>query len=225
MKFLSLCFLLLFLHQGLRAQRNSLRFESGLLHCSFDGTPIINGYPQNYAERQLLYSSIGLQYQRSLKNKIRLQSDLSFYGHSFKLYNGVVKPTDDRSYKSKFYTDLQFCFLKNSPLNKTVAFQYGIGPGMRLGSYTYYPDAVIPPCVGHDLSCLDLGLNSRAEIAYTPLKWLTLFSQVNFTGMLFRMDSPFLPTPDPLKPASKPLQAGFPSRFDLSLRVGLGFNF
>ena len=231
MKLLSLALFLLLLKQNPLAQLNSLRFQSGLVHCFFDGTPLINGYPKNYSESQLLYKSFGIEYQRILENQIRLQADLSYFVHSYKLLdrtiliNGV--PDSIFNEIQRVFADLQFSFLRNKSLNKTLAFQYGIGPNLRIGSYNYKSDDGVPvPNVLYSLGTFfDIGMNTKAELAYTPVKWFTLFSQVNLAGMLFRVGSPFGPTPSPIKLSTKPLQMNFPSRFDLSFRVGVGINF
>lgn len=231
MKLLSFLLFLFLLKQNTIAQLNSLRFQSGLVHCFFDGTPLINGYPKNYHESQLLYKSFGLEYQRILKNQIRLQADLSYFVHMYRFYDKmiVINGVSDSSFIDihRVFADLQFSFLRNKSLNKTLAFQYGIGPTLRIGSYLYDSQDIntVPNTEYPGMSCLDIGMNSKAELAYTPVKWLTLFSQVNLAGMLFRVGSPFDPTPSPLKLSSKPLQMSFPSRFDLSLRVGVGINF
>lgn len=231
MKLLTLALFLLLLKQNPFAQLNSLRFQSGLVHCFFDGTPLINGYPKNYHESQLLYTSFGLEYQRNLKNQIRLQADLSYFVHMYRFYDKtiVINGVSDSNFIDiqRVFADLQFSFLRNKSLNKTLAFQYGIGPTLRIGSYLYDSDVIntVPNTVDPGMSCLDIGMNSKAELAYTPVKWLTLFSQVNLAGMLFRVGSPFGPTPSPIKLSTKPLQMNFPSRFDLSLRVGVGINF
>jgi hypothetical protein len=231
MKLLSLTLFLILLKQNPLAQLNSLRMQSGLVHCFFDGTPLINGYPKNYQESQLLYKSFGIEYQRILKNQIRLQADLSYFVHSYELLdrtiliNGV--PDSIFNEIQRVFADLQFSFLKNKSLNKTLAFQYGVGPALRIGSYLYRSDdAVEVPNTNYPgMSCFDIGMNTKAELAYTPVKWFSLFSQVNLAGMLFRVGSPFGPTPSPIKLSTKPLQMNFPSRFDLSFRVGVGFNF
>lgn len=231
MKHLSFLLFLFLLKQNTIAQLNSLRFQSGLVHCFFDGTPLINGYPKNYHESQLLYKSFGLEYQRILKNQIRLQADLSYFVHMYRFYDKmiVINGVSDSSFIDiqRVFADLQFSFLRNKSLNKNLAFQYGIGPTLRIGSYLYDSEDIntVPNTKDPGMSCLDIGMNSKAELAYTPVKWLTLFSQVNLAGMLFRVGSPFGPTPSPLKLSSKPLQMNFPSRFDLSLRVGVGINF
>ena len=230
MKYLVFAFLTCFVQSQLLAQRNSIRFQSGLVHCSFDGIPLFNLENANYDENQFLNASFGVQYQRIFKNQIKLQTDFLLYAHSFKTVDQVIlfdnQPRNIYETKSKFYTDLQFCFLKSTPLHKTLAFNYGLGPVLRLASYVYQEPEVILSCFGPPTTnCLDIGANARAEIAYSPIKWFTIFSQLNFVGFIYRFDDPFGPKPDPLIVNASQYQLNFPSRFDLSLRVGVGFNF
>ncbi len=230
MKYLVFAFLTCFGQSQIIAQRNSIRFQSGLVHCSFDGTPLFNLENANYDENQFLNASFGVQYQRILKNQIKLQTDFLLYAHSFKTVDQVIlfnnQPRNIYETKSKFYTDLQFCFLKSTPLHKTLAFNYGLGPVLRLASYTYWEPQVIPSCFGPPTTnSLDVGINTRAEIAYSPVKWFTIFTQLNFIGFMYRFDDPFGSKPEPLIVNTSPFQFNFPSRFDLSLRLGVGINF
>lgn len=230
MKYLVFALLTCFVQSQLLAQRNSLRFQSGLVHCSFDDIPLFNLKNANYDESQFLNASFGVQYQRILKNQIKLQTDFLWYAHTFKTVDRVIlfdnQPRNIYETKSKFYTDLQFCFLKSTPLHKTMAFNYGLGPVLRFASYTYYEPQVIPSCFGPPTTnSLDVGINARAEIAYSPVKWLIIFSQLNFIGFMYRFDNPFGSKPEPLILNDSPLQLNFPSRFDLSLRFGVGINF
>jgi hypothetical protein len=230
MKCITFSLLLLLIQSTTFAQRNSLRLQSGLVHCSFDGTPMLNRQGENHSENQFLYASFGVGYQRKFANQIKMQTDLSVYGHSFKtvdgmqIFNGHSYPI--YSLMAKSFSDLQFCFLKTIPVSKAVSFQYGLGPTARLAYYVYYPPEAIPSCFGPDaINSLDIGANVRAEIAYTPVKWLTVFSQVNLVGLAYRFQSPFEADLKHLLLNSRPLQLNFPSRFDLSLRFGVGINF
>jgi hypothetical protein len=66
----------------------------------------------------------------------------------------------------------------------------------------------------------DIGLNARAGIEYSPLKWLTLYSKFDFIGFVYLHN----------KKAIQELQGlygydNYPHRFDLSWRFRIGFNF
>ncbi|MEY5001051.1 MAG: hypothetical protein RLZZ211_1087 [Bacteroidota bacterium] len=230
MKCITLTLLLFVIQSTTFAQQNSLRLQSGLVHCSFDGTPMFNMKGENHSENQFLYASFGLGYQRKFANQIKMQTDLSVYGHSFQTVDRM-QIFDDHTYPiysfmAKSFSDLQFCFLKTIPVSKAVSFQYGLGPTLRWAYYDYSPPVSIPSCLGPDaINSLDIGANVRAEIAYTPVKWLTVFSQVNLVGFAYRFQSPFEADLQYLLLNSRPLQLNFPSRFDLSLRVGVGINF
>jgi hypothetical protein len=230
MKYLLFAFLICFVQSINYAQRRSLRFQSGLVHCSFDGTPILNYKNSNYAENQLLNASFGVQYQLILKNQIRFQTDFTIFSHSYKTLDRVViynnQAINFYNAASKAYAELQFCFLRNISLRKKIAFNYGIGPSLRLATYVYEELEPIPSCFGPPTTnSLDIGANARAEIAYTPFNWFTIFSQLNLIGFMYRFDDPFGPKPEPLVLNSGKYQLNFPSRFDLSFRVGVGINF
>lgn len=240
MKLVLFSLLFCFLKGNLLAQRNSFRYQTGLAHCFFDGTPIVNSADKViFGESQYLNRSNGFQYQRILDNSTRLQVDMLTYNHYYRTYNFENLPAVPDSilfpmltFLSRQYFDMQFCFLRNEAINKALSFQYGLGPTFRLADYKYAPPITAEPGPGPILETptssmypFDIGANARAEIAYTPVKWLTFFSQVNFVSLFFRFEDPFFLTNAPLKPATKPLQLNFPSRFDLSLRFGVGINF
>jgi hypothetical protein len=239
MKFVLFGLLLCFLNGNLLAQRNSFRYQTGLAHCYFDGTPIVNSANKVvFGESEYLNRSNGFQYQRILDNRTRLQIDILSYNHFYRTYNFENLPALPDSilfplltFTARKYVDFQFCFLRHKPINKTLAFQYGIGPIFRFATYKYGPPLTAEPGPGpvvsnsaSSINPFDIGANVRGEITYTPVKWLTFFSQVNLVGLFFRFEDPFFLTTVPLRPASKPLQMNFPSRFDLSLRFGVGFN-
>ena len=239
MKSLSFGLLLLLVQSTTFAQRNSFRYQTGLAHCFFDGTPIVNSANKViFGESQYLNRSNGFQYQRILDNSSRLQIDILSYNHFYRTYNFENLPALPDSilfpmltFTARKYVDYQFCFLRHKPINKTLAFQYGIGPAFRYATYKYAPPLTVEPGPGPVVSNytssiypFDIGANVRGEMTYTPVKWLTFFTQVNLVGLFFRFENPFFLTTVPLIPASKPLQMNFPSRFDLSLRFGVGIN-
>ncbi len=241
MKFILFGLLFCFLKSNFIAQRNSFRYQTGLAHCFFDGTPIVNDKDRiEFAESQYLNRSNGFQFQRILDNGTRFQLDMLTYNHFYRIYNFENLPAVPDSilfpmltFLSRKYLDIQFCFLRNKTVNKALSYQYGIGPNFRFATYRYAAPIIAEPGPGpvHSSSSLfmqplDIGASIRAEIAYSPIKWLTFFSQVNFVSLFFRFDDPFYFTTENLKPAPfKPLLLRFPSRFDFSLRVGVGINF
>lgn len=239
MKFFTFSLLLFLIQSTSFAQRNSFRYQTGLAHCFFDGTPIVNSANKViFGESQYLNRSNGFQYQRILDNRTRLQIDILSYNHFYRTYNFENLPALPDSilfpmltFTERKYVDFQFCFLRHKPINKILAFQYGIGASFRFATYRYAPPLTVESGPGpvfsdnaYSINPFDIGANVRGEITYTPFKWLTFFSQVNLVGMFFRFEDPFYPTNVSLRPASKPLQMNFPSRFDLSLRFGVGFN-
>jgi hypothetical protein len=221
------------------AQRNSFRYQTGLAHCFFDGTPVVNGKDwYEFDETKYLNKSYGFQFQRILDNGTRLQIDMLSYNHQYGTFNFEKLPATPDSilypmltFFSRKYFDIQFCFLRNKSINRSFSYQFGIGPTFRFATYQYTPPATVQPGPGpiilnypSTIHPFDIGANTRAEISYSPVKWLTLFSQVNLVGLFFRFEDPFFES-SPLFKANKPLQLNFPSRFDLSLRVGVGINF
>lgn len=92
-------------------------------------------------------------------------------------------------------------------------------------SFDYQRDIFLP-----NIKRSDFGFNLRAGVEYSPLKWLTLYTDFDFLGIFY------LRKPNPKDyPAEIPLTKAYlekkygisylPSRWDLSWHFGIGFNF
>lgn len=208
------------------AQKNSVRFQTGLFHYFFDESPVIN---VNYLDKGngflggLLYNSFGLQYSRTIKDDNVLSFEYMLYNAYYwnvhpNLMNKVVAKRD--------YNTFNVNYKRILPLNSNLDFTYGGGINYRHGSesivvnYGYFPGANFYESLMEVRTLDDLGLNLRTGINYKPIKWLTLYSEIDLIGFIYMNDKSAIQRLNEVYDYEK-----YPYRFDLSWRFGIGFNF
>ena len=224
----------------LHCQNNRITIQTGLFHSFLDGTPIISKSfkkqnPDFDYNRRLsslfggvLNDSKGVQLQRRINEK----SSVSFeymvlncaYDYEEVYNNSTVKPIlVSRQLK---YANINYS--RNMPLHEKINFVFGGGLNYiwgheRLYHYTYLNGWGEPRFYGHYRN--DFGLNARAGVDYSPVKWLTISSNFDFLGILYSggRDSDGNKLRDYYK--EKFGLTKVPSYFDLSWRFGVGFNF
>ncbi len=222
---------ILFLLVGLKLQaqgqyNNRLSFQTGLFHYFFDDSRLMNTGKYRYGLKPSAFnSSFSVNYQHQLPTKRLVNFEISEYR------NGYVYPTSDPdlfklNYRSN--RDLNVCFLTAKTLQPKLNLCYGAGPSMRFSFY--YQDTVsisqgFVDNKSNEFSQFCLGANGRISLEYSPMKWLTLFTQMQMSAYVYVRSVSFLSNKLQFDPYFKPTQFNAPSRFDLSLRFGAGINF
>jgi hypothetical protein len=214
---------ILFLLVGLKLQaqspyNNRLSFQTGLFHYFFDDSRLMNTGKYQWlklpaSKPSAFNSSFSVNYQYQLPTKRLVNFEISNYK------KGYVYPTSDPDlFKVKFRSnrDLNVCFLTAKTLQPKLNLCYGAGPSMRFSFY--YQDTA-------SISQASLGANSRISLEYSPVKWLTLFTQMQLAAFVYVRNASFYSNKLLFDPYFKPAQFNVPSRFDLSLRFGAGINF
>jgi hypothetical protein len=194
------------------AQDDRLSFQAGTLHCFFDGSQV-----------KAKNTSYGLQFQGKTKRQHTYSLELMHYYH-----------TCENSYNSGLYlsgnlrnVDLNVSFLGLRPISDNFQFRFGAGPSMRISHYEL--DSIVLPfhlIDGDYYYAIQLkgGINGRIALEYQPVKGITLFSQLNLCHY-FMVQKVLFDNPALFDQGNKIQARTFPSRFDLSLRFGVGFNF
>lgn len=212
-----------------KVKKNRFSVQTGLFHCFFDKTPVLNvNYPIEGEKpfRGVFYNSVGVQYSRKIhqNSSVSVEYSLFYEGYQHIGYpNLLTNVVSERNYNIFNITYERLLSLKSN-----LFFTYGSGLNCRygtdfivvgfsqwggVGSEVYEPHFEVRE-VG------DIGLNARVGIEYTPLKWLTIYSKMDLTGFVYMRD----------KNSIQELQdlygyKNYPHRFDLSWRFGIGFNF
>ncbi len=206
--------------------KNRITLQTGLFHCFFDGTPMINTNYRNKYEpfRKLLYSSFGGQFRRQLNTKNAVLLEYMYHKSS---YLNVITELKNAITEIKYNT-INATYERCLPISK-FNLTYGGGLNYRIGNESilvdylpHYNDAnqVYYEPIKKSRKLNDFGINMRAGIEYTPSKWLTIFSKVDLLGFLYLSN----------KTVIKEIQQdyhmnNYPRRFDLSWRFGIGYNF
>lgn len=222
-KLMSILVLLVLLgcHSVLTAQYNRISIQTGLFHNFFDGSPMLN---LNYTNKSagilngLLYNSLGLQYTRKINARNGLSIELmGFYEN----YRNTYFMENTNNVSNRKFTTFNINYNRYVRISDKFDFIYGAGicyrngyDNIELGSYLFEYYSII----GHYYN--DLGINLRTGIEYTPVRWLTLFTNFDLLGFVYIANMK----------ETKRLQetynlTNYPNRFDLSWRFGVGFNF
>jgi hypothetical protein len=205
--------------------KNRISVQTGLMHCFFDGSPLIN---IKYRSKEVkpfqgvLINSVGLRYERKLieKSSVYLEFMNFFEGYSKTFEEKKTNQVYDRLYNTGTIGYKRFV-----KFNDMVRFTYGGGLNYRFGQDVITVDYSDFGDLGYEslnkvVKRSDFGINLIGGIEYNPIKWITLYSKFDFLGFVFMVD----------KQAYQNLKNvygmdNYPNRFDLSLKIGVGFNF
>lgn len=217
-------------------KKNRILVQMGLFHYFFDNAPILNvnhrefnGEPRTGLFNQLLISSYGLQYDRKINRKNSLSFEVMMFWNlywgnkeTFPVSGPYHPPTNTKARVSRrAFTTVTINYSRILKLSKLFNFVYGGGVNYRRGSEAIIVSKNSFEDLLEGTFKNDFGLNTFVGINYTPLKWLTLYTKLDFMGLVYLHDKEGIET---LKNYDN-VPDYFPSRFDLSLRFGIGFNF
>jgi hypothetical protein len=214
---------------------NRISVGTGLFHSFFDGSAIVNKNLNNYKRvprnlfKGILTDSKGIQYQRILNKHSSISAEYMFlntgYDYKVVINNPAVKPV--LSSRNLKYVNLTYSRLFS--LHDKFNFVCGAGLNYIWGHESLYHytsnDGGWGESYFYGYYRHDFGLNLRTGIEYSPLKWLTVYTNFDFIGIVY------LGTEDV---AGKKIGnfynekfnlKNIPSRYDLSWRFGIGINF
>lgn len=220
--------------------KNRISLQTGLFHSFFDGTPVVNSTPTNPTKRiknyriltNLLHGTLndsrGINYERQLNPKSSISVEYMFLdaGYDFDetFNNSSVKPLI--SGRNIRFVNINYS--RKANLSEKFDLKYGGGFNYCWGWEQLYHYTLLngwgePRYYAYKRN--DYGLNGRFGIEYTPIKWLTLYSNVDFLGIVYlgaeTNDGDMVKDYYKEKFGLK----NIPSRYDLSWRFGIGFNF
>lgn len=173
---------------------NRLSIQTGLFHCFFDKSPILNVNYLNKSEkpfRGLLYNSLGLQYLRKINQLNFVSVEYMMY---YETYQNVHPNLLKNVVRLRNYNSFNVTYERNLPIKSNLSFTYGSGVNCRFGyesivvNYGYfgYLNGWEPLIEVREVG--DVGINLRTGIEYSPLKWLTLYSKFDLIGFVYIHD-------------------------------------
>lgn len=219
---------------SLNLKKNRISLQTGLFHYFFDNAPILNlNYLDSESSLQkpfkgLLLNSIGIQYNRKINTRSAFSFEVMSFFNSYKKHSAV--PTDFLSLEeplvfSRRFTTININFSQSNNIAHKLHFIYGAGINYRHGVESILINILLHPnwneFIIRSTIKNDLGLSTFFGIEYTPLEWLTLYTKIDFIGFIYLNDKKNI---EHLKSYTN-MPGHYPSRFDLSLRFGIGFNF
>lgn len=215
-----------------KLKMNRVSIETGPFHYFFDNAPILNvNYQYNKHSlsnpfKGLFLGSIGIKYKR----RINIESALSFEMISFRNnYKKHIEHFPDGDFFNppkplvfqRLFTTITINYIRIARISQNLDLNFGAGLNFRNG----YERILVNKngFSNHSEGSVknDLGLNAFGGIDYTPIPWFTFYSKIDFMGLVYLNDKENI---ERLGNYSK-MPDYYPSRFDLSLRFGIGVNF
>jgi len=209
-------------------KNNQIGFQIGLTHFYFDDSGLFNKNIEGKSKLSLgehFHESWGINYPRRLfeKSRIGLEVDFinTFYRDKENYVPGLV--VEDRKWMT-----FRLFYSRSQQLRKRFSINYGVGLNYRHG-HEGLGLAQIPAEQGGPFfnSCMsvmiwrrDIGMNIFGSIQYDLNETFFVYSKLDFLGILYVHD----------KEGQRRMRnvydvPQYPSRFDLSINFGIGFNF
>ena len=212
---------------------NRVSIQTGLFHCFFDGSPILNvNYPLKNNKLDifngLFLNSVGLEYSRLITQKSFLAINYLSFRQNYNKHTDTY-PIIEPIVGWRYFSTVGLSYSRKMELSTKFDFIYGGGVNFRRGEEAIiisrhpigsFNGQTVYELWIENIRRNDIGLNTFVGIDYTPVKWLTLSTKIDFLGFVYIHD----------KEKAKRLKEvydspQFPSKYDLSLRFSLGFNF
>ena len=216
--FLAICALTLFTVKA-KAQ-HQIGIQSGAFHYFFDNVPVktINdGGFKNFSH--------GLQYQYEQTSQRLITAQVNIFGN----YREWSTATPNLNViDSRTINEINVTFSRQKKLAKHFDWNYGLGPTLRRQYFvidTFNVNSNPLNLNFYQSNQLQFGLKSQATVTYTPLKWLTLYSQLNLSGYMISRNLAGNYNNEFTSDFGSKKQMNYPSRFYLHLNFGVGINF
>ncbi len=214
-------------------EKNRISVQTGLFHYYFDKSPILNinhpGKNKPSPFNRLLINSLGLLYSRTLSSESYVSLEFNTFREGYDKHTSIYPYYGDPQIGFRFFETYNIGYTRIYKTKNKFNFVYGGGINHRRGEEIVII-AIIPMAVNGEYELYELllenirrkdyGLNVFSGVEYTPKKWLTFYSKVDLLSFIYIHDKENL---NKFKNHYNSPQ--FPSRFDLSLRFGVGINF
>lgn len=212
--------------------KNSISLQTGLFHYFFDRSPILNiNYPEKYNNRDifngLILNSNGIEFTRDLNVKSSVLINFFSFRQSYSIYYKTAIPNPVVGHR--YFSTIGINYLRKINLKEKVTFHYGGGLNFRSGDEgvivaqiplgEFNGEAVYELLI-ENIRRNDFGLNSFCGLSYSPVNRISLFSKIDLLGIIYIDDKN--QKEDMINVYNSPQ---FPSRFDMSIKFGIGFHF
>lgn len=205
--------------QKIKAQ-HQISLQTSAINYYFDYTPLNKMKADGYSPFSL---GLQYQYQKPSHTLISAQINVLFDANKWNIESDNFQCVNYRRIKES-----NVIVSKQKQIYKNVNWTYGIGPTLRID---FFAIDTVPLPYDYQLTNiyqsnqLQLGVKGQTALTYTPLKWLTLYSQFNFSGYLVSRAIQMNYNNDFVSDFDISQRPNFPSRLHSSLTFGVGINF
>lgn len=211
--------------------KNRIAIQTGLFHCWFDQTPIINskrivdGNGPNNMFGGYLNDSWGLLFEKEINENSSISIDYMSLKTTF--FNGDYTDKKNPFIANKDIRSINVNYNRRIELINKLHFIYGGGLSYIWGNESIFlkNNCYNFGCEPHILTYnrRDLAINLRSGIEYDLLDWLTIYTNFNFLGIVYK-DGRYS------EKMRKTLKEDYnltkiPSSLDISWQLGIGINF
>jgi hypothetical protein len=213
-RYIALCAVSLFIQKS--SAQHQISIQTGAFNYFFDNVPLQTDNDQ---------LSLGLQYQYQQASSRLITAQVNIFGN----YREWSTATPDLNViDSRTIGELNVTFSRQRKLAKNFGWNYGLGPTLRNQYFiidTFNVNANPLNLNFYQSHHLQLGLRGQTSLSYTPFKWLTLYTQLNFSSFLLSKKIYNNTNNDFIQDFGLNQRFNFPSRFHSSLTFGVGINF
>jgi len=206
--------------------KNRISYQICLMHYFFNNeTPIRfkSTYPQNSFPRpykRILQSSIGIEFSRKINKTSYIEAELRhfYYKHNDYVQSQLIDPFEmpNGVMNDRQFIDLSLAYTRANPWFNKTDYYFSVGASARIIDVNFAQPSYITILDQTRINMLQqngwsYGLFTRAGIQYSPWSRITLTTALGLSSFILLPDSQY----------SNVIK----SRFDLSLRIGIGVNF
>jgi hypothetical protein len=199
--------------------QHQISIQTNPLNYFFDQTP------QKTNDDGFSPFSLGLQYQYQKPSLKLVSVQFNIFSDANKWSAGSV---DSVCLNLRRIKETNVLFSNQKQFVNKLNWTYGLGPTLRTEFFAI--DTVATPQDAelidyYQSNHLQLGVKGQIAIHYTPLNWLTVYSQLNFSGYLLSRQIARNYNEDFINDFGLNQRFNYPSRFHASLTFGVGINF
>lgn len=201
--------------------QHQIGVQSSAFYYFFDKTPIQTDAADGFSK-----FSYGLQYQYQKSSKKLISAQ---YNHLLDANDWSNDALTEKYRNYRNMQELNVVFSNQNQLHHKLNWTYGVGPTLRKEWFALDTMAVpvtnsIPYNI-YSSNQLQLGLKGQLSLIYTPIKWLSIYSQFQFSGYLLNRQINENYNDQLISDFGFKQHINFPSRFYSSLTFGVGINF
>ena len=216
-------------HLNAQAQQKQFRhriaLQTGLFHYFFDESPVLN---INYRAKvrpdlfnALFLNSLGITYTFCLNEKSNLTVEYSYFSEIYLKYHNTFE--DHPVVGSRYFKTFGLLYTREKDISKRFTFLYGAGLNYRTGNEMVILGGQGPgsyELIVDVIQRRDVGLNAFTGVNFKISRRFYCYSKVDLLSFVYFGDKKQKEKFEDIYKAPQ-----FPTRFDLSLKFGIGVKF